>query len=530
MSDTPQGGWWKAKDGKWYPPETHPDRVRATTASVAAGPPAAGWWQANDGNWYPPETHPDLDTHPDPERAVDVSGQDSLATRSDDPFAPLTEDAAPGIEGAPAIDDERVPGDTPVVEPPPATEPPTIVDLTGSDPATVTIPSLESAPSSATPVTPPPLGSPDAAGVGPGWGGFGGSSPEEPGSRWGSVDAPDPADDLDDATVERATPTAAPVRSSLFGGSDDDAPLPGWRRGADGAWYPPGVELPAATSSPGAPKDSPFPRAASGTRPPASVAPPEGERSSRRPLLIALGAVAGLVVLVLAGVLLFGGGDGADEDTAGPSTADDAATTTSSAPPTSAAPTSTVPSEPPGQVSGSGSAEVPVGRNVTEPLLALATHDGPGSFVVSFVGADGTEVQQPMTTGVEGPYLGVLPVNFPSGETFDTVRVDGEGPWAVTFAVVSSAPQLPTSPGQIYEGQGDQVLRVGSPEDLSVSVGCAGCGSPASLTAFDADGGAGVLLTPRLDVVTVPAGTAFLQVTARAPVGAPAPGWTMRVG
>ena len=25
MSDAPQGGWWKAKDGKWYPPETHPD-------------------------------------------------------------------------------------------------------------------------------------------------------------------------------------------------------------------------------------------------------------------------------------------------------------------------------------------------------------------------------------------------------------------------------------------------------------------------------------------------------------------------
>ena len=24
MSDTPQGGWWKAKDGKWYPPQGPP--------------------------------------------------------------------------------------------------------------------------------------------------------------------------------------------------------------------------------------------------------------------------------------------------------------------------------------------------------------------------------------------------------------------------------------------------------------------------------------------------------------------------
>ncbi len=27
MSDTSQGsGWWRASDGKWYPPEQHPDR------------------------------------------------------------------------------------------------------------------------------------------------------------------------------------------------------------------------------------------------------------------------------------------------------------------------------------------------------------------------------------------------------------------------------------------------------------------------------------------------------------------------
>ena len=37
----PAEGWWKASDGKWYPPD------QAGTA--------AGWWQASDGKWYPPE-------------------------------------------------------------------------------------------------------------------------------------------------------------------------------------------------------------------------------------------------------------------------------------------------------------------------------------------------------------------------------------------------------------------------------------------------------------------------------------------
>ena len=41
MSDASQGeGWWKAADGKWYPPEDFT--------------PPAGWWKASDGNWYPP--------------------------------------------------------------------------------------------------------------------------------------------------------------------------------------------------------------------------------------------------------------------------------------------------------------------------------------------------------------------------------------------------------------------------------------------------------------------------------------------
>lgn len=39
MSDTSQGeGWWRASDGKWYPPESHPDYV-PPAAPVAEPPP-----------------------------------------------------------------------------------------------------------------------------------------------------------------------------------------------------------------------------------------------------------------------------------------------------------------------------------------------------------------------------------------------------------------------------------------------------------------------------------------------------------
>jgi hypothetical protein len=68
MSDVSQGdGWWEAKDGKWYPPERHPDykapaQIAAPVAPTPPPPPSSlegdGWWKASDGNWYPPERHP----------------------------------------------------------------------------------------------------------------------------------------------------------------------------------------------------------------------------------------------------------------------------------------------------------------------------------------------------------------------------------------------------------------------------------------------------------------------------------------
>jgi hypothetical protein len=229
---------------------------------------------------------------------------------------------------------------------------------------------------------------------------------------------------------------------------------------------------------------------------------------------------------------VFGGGDGDDDETA--TTTEDAPAT--SAPATSAPTTTAVTttntktsasSEPPGQVSGTGSAVVGVGRTVTEPLLALATHDGPGVFVLSFVGPDGAVVQQPMGAGVEGTYLGVLPVNFVADQPFDAVRVEGEGPWAVTFAVVQSAPVLPATPGQVYEGSGDAVLQLSVASDLAVALTCAGCGDPLAVVAYDGAGGAGDVLTDGSASITVPAGTQLLQVSARPTPGGASPTWTL---
>ncbi len=75
MSDTAHGpGWWLAADGKYYPPEQHPDYQQQIAARAAeqqqptapqaavqpqATAPGPGWWLAADGRYYPPEQHPE---------------------------------------------------------------------------------------------------------------------------------------------------------------------------------------------------------------------------------------------------------------------------------------------------------------------------------------------------------------------------------------------------------------------------------------------------------------------------------------
>ena len=57
MSDTSQGpGWWRATDGKWYPPQPPVAQQPAPPPPTAAeAPQGPGWWQASDGRWYPPQ-------------------------------------------------------------------------------------------------------------------------------------------------------------------------------------------------------------------------------------------------------------------------------------------------------------------------------------------------------------------------------------------------------------------------------------------------------------------------------------------
>ena len=56
MSDTSQGPeWWVASDGRWYPPETHPNRTALASDFTCRREPdtAEGGWQAIDEQWYP---------------------------------------------------------------------------------------------------------------------------------------------------------------------------------------------------------------------------------------------------------------------------------------------------------------------------------------------------------------------------------------------------------------------------------------------------------------------------------------------
>lgn len=79
MSDQSQGpGWWRATDGRWYPPETHP--------YYGSQPPPEqrdGWWLARDGYWYPLELHPDcMPAEVEPTVAVHEAPRASIRRRT----------------------------------------------------------------------------------------------------------------------------------------------------------------------------------------------------------------------------------------------------------------------------------------------------------------------------------------------------------------------------------------------------------------------------------------------------------------
>lgn len=103
MSDTPIEDWWQAKDGRWYPPETHP--------SVAGGPvaPPAGWARRADGTWGPTPSRSETP----PLRPADInSTMSSAATEAPQPtvsFGHLADQAfRPAPFAAPTQPDREV--------------------------------------------------------------------------------------------------------------------------------------------------------------------------------------------------------------------------------------------------------------------------------------------------------------------------------------------------------------------------------------------------------------------------------------
>jgi hypothetical protein len=249
--------------------------------------------------------------------------------------------------------------------------------------------------------------------------------------------------------------------------------------------------------------------------------------------MLVLGGILALV-LVVAGVVVFL--SSGDDEVADPTTTSAPASTTTSAPAssTTSAPSSSVaPSAPvdpaavPAQATGVGTATVQVGRPVTEPYLALITHDGPGAMSFELLDAEGGVVQDLVAGLDSGQYLGVVPVNFGGGE-FTAVRFTGEGPWAVTFAVPDSAPDLADAPGSSISKTGDWVVSFAADAATPLTVECSQCTSPIEVRAWSATATA----TPDpLEVdggrISVPAGTTYLQVTATGTPGAPAPAWSL---
>ncbi len=330
--------------------------------------------------------------------------------------------------------------------------------------------------------------------------------------------------DLDDRPPGAGDQTA---KRPLFGGTPAPAP----------AEQPPAIEFDATGSDP----------APMGVAAPISSAKPMKPAGDRKRLLVLLGVLAGVVVVGgLLFVLLGRGGDETAEGTttvpgtgsstqeSTPATGDtqsDGTVESSGADSTAVAPTTVLPpAEIPAQVSGSGPATADLGHDVSDMLLALITHDGPGAASFDLLGADGSVVQQLVGPGVSGQYLGVVPVNFAQGQSFRSVRFNGEGPWAVTFAVTTSAPAISTSSGSTFSESGDRVVLVDGSGAFRLQTSCDACTTPLQIRAWQtgattapealvADGG----------IVEVPGGTAWLQITAPG-AESTMPGWTLTVG
>ena len=134
MSDVSRGpGWWRASDGKWYPPETHPDPAQRAPAPI---PPMAPPEPGEHGDPLPP--NPTL-VRPSPQTSVPplVPPLPGFTPLADIPL-PSNTPATPAPGGAwdrsaaaapppsPARPPPTVPAYTASAGPPPPPPPPTV--------------------------------------------------------------------------------------------------------------------------------------------------------------------------------------------------------------------------------------------------------------------------------------------------------------------------------------------------------------------------------------------------------------------
>lgn len=170
MSETPGGpGWWQASDGKWYPPELHPDATAAGFPPPTSGPPGVPPAGPPSNAPVVPEGFPAVTPVGDP-FADDARGRRrwvaiaivvallavggivaatiAVLLGGDDE---VTEVTAPATTVVPDPG-----GTTPPTEPPPGTDAPVTTDAPDTtEPSDTTVTPTTDAPATTTPPTDP---------------------------------------------------------------------------------------------------------------------------------------------------------------------------------------------------------------------------------------------------------------------------------------------------------------------------------------------------------------------------------------
>ena len=166
------------------------------------------------------------------------------------------------------------------------------------------------------------------------------------------------------------------------------------------------------------------------------------------------------------------------------------------------------------KLEGSGRSKATFTLPGDAPAIATASYAGTGKFAYASLAADGSQIR--VLVNVTGKYDGTVLAN--SNEHVAAFVVDADGPWTIVVAPLASAKAW--DPSVALTGTGDDVLQVvpasTSTGELSLDYkGVATFGFVAIGTS-----GAKVLANAPgsfTGMVTLPAGTMLISVTARGP-------------